>query len=630
MVDIFQQKVAYDREVMETVWDFSLEPSEIADEVAEKIFYYLYDKKRNIPSTGTYLEEQLKANLKDISKFSQGNLEMSKKLLRESFQKFEKSSKEHYRTYKELSFRYKRQQLEEIVKSQNPELKESFSLWKHIERLPIWSKSREILHSARDVLNKFTHQKDYFPNIEDEKTVHKALKKASKEFGVPLQNSPDFKIDLEIPKLEKYISEKSQKLEKEKRELASLKKEREELNREVEKPQIVVKNRRNRKKVTKKTESVDPKKKELLDSAISLLEKNIVDTSSELESVKLELQRVVKLRTDFLPLQKKFVEDQKYFDDYYKQLKEVSEIFGDLSSLTGMGWDLSKGVLHSKEWLNLQKFSKILEQREKLKELAKTLGRMKYSSDDFDMENILYKEIVVEKKRKLSSNSKDEVKGIYQSSDIHRVMPSELIYLANPETENIFYSKMFENKLLSYELQGYEDEVHQREIEKEKREKKAKKERGPIIVNIDTSGSMNGVPEEVAKALTLAMVKTALKEDRECYLITFSSANQTIEYELTKGDGALNNLMDFLLKSFGGGTDFETPLNRSLEILKRDNFSKSDILFVSDGYAGITSEMSEKLKSAKKESNFKITTVIVGSEVNEDKFSDKIVNFKNI
>ncbi len=628
MVDIFQQKVAYDSETMAVVWDFSPEPSAVAEEVAEKIFYYLYDKKRNMPSTGTYLEEQLKANLKDMSSFSQGNLELSKKLLKESFKRFEQSSKGHYKTYKEASFRDKRQQLEKIVKSQNRELKESFSLWKHIERLPIWSKFREILHSAREILNSYTHNSNYSITIEDEKTVYKALRKASKEFGVPLQSSADFRFDLEVPKLEKYISEKSQKLNKDKQELAQLKREKSELEKDVEEPKIVVKNRRNRNRQKEKPKN--PERVELLNSAISLLEENIKETSSELNVIKLELQRVIELRKDFLPLQKKFLEDQKYFDDYYKQLKEVSEIFGDIKALTGMGWDLSKGILHSKEWLNLQKFSKILEQREKLQEIAKTLGRMKYSSDDFDMENILYKEVVIEKKRKLSSNLNDEVKGVFQSSDIHRVMPSELLNLGNPETEDIFYSKMLENKLLSYELQGYEDEVQKREVEKEKREKKAKKERGPIIVNIDTSGSMNGVPEEVAKALTLAMVKIALKENRECYLITFSSTNQTVEYELTKGDGALNNLMNFMLQSFGGGTDFETPLNRSLEILNRDNFSKSDILFVTDGYAGVSSEFSQKLQKAKKEKNFKITTVIVGSEVSENKFSDKIINFKNI
>jgi uncharacterized protein with von Willebrand factor type A (vWA) domain len=181
---------------------------------------------------------------------------------------------------------------------------------------------------------------------------------------------------------------------------------------------------------------------------------------------------------------------------------------------------------------------------------------------------------------------------------------------------------------LTYELSGFDDEVVK--IEKEKQDKKSKQNSGPIIVNIDTSGSMNGVPEEVAKALTLAMVKIALKENRECYLITFSSTNQTVEFELTKGENALNNLMNFLLQSFGGGTDFETPLNRSLEILERDNFSKSDILFITDGYAGVSSDFSQKLQKAKKEKNFKITTVIVGSSVSGDQFSDKIINFSKI
>jgi len=627
--DIYEQKVAYDKNVMEAIWGFSPEPSEISEEVAKKIFYYLYDKNRNISSTGTYLEKELKSNLKDISTFSQNNLEMSKKLLKESFEKFEQTSKEHYKTYKKMAFLNNRQQLENLIKSQNPNLNEKISLWKHIQKLPIWNSLKLSLHNARRVFNDFTHKIDFMPTLADEKIVSQALQDVSNQFKIPLNRDSDFKFDLEIPKLEKLTSENNHKLKLHKKELLNIKSDLAKLDNikvELDKSQILVKNKRTKKL---KTDSVNPEKVKLLNSTISLLEKNISETSSYLESVKIELENISNLKIAFLPLQKQFLENQKYFDNYYQKLKEISKIFGDISNLAGLGWDLSQGILQSKEWLNLAKFSKLLEQKETLKKLVETLGRMKYSNEDFDMENILYKEIVVEKKRILSSTAKDEVVGIHQSSNINLILPSEISNLANPETEMLFYSKFLEEKLLTYDLQGFEDKTSKKEIEKEREEKKRKKQKGPIIINIDTSGSMHGTPEEVAKALTLAMVKIALKENRECYLITFSSVNQVVEYELTKGNSALNSLINFLMYSFGGGTDFETPLKRSLEILEKDNFSKADILMITDGYAGITSELSETLQKAKKENDFKITTVIVGSSISEDKFSDKIINFQS-
>jgi uncharacterized protein with von Willebrand factor type A (vWA) domain len=599
--DLFKEKLSKSSELKKALRDFSPEPLEVVESAVKDVFYFLYGENTSEPAD-TYLSIMLKEKLERFTEFSNNHSDFSVTLLIEALSQ---TPQDFYQASKKLSFYTVMKQFEKIIKIQNPMCDDKAELWKHIDNLQVSKEDNKLLHQVREIRNNFVHN-EYEIDLQEEKLIFKALRMLVNTFDFSLEKIADFNFEVQSSKIEKLISEKQVELKDEEEKLSSLKKDKESSKKE--------------------------KKRKLLDSAISLHKKRVKEIKNELKDLLEELENISNQKSSFLSLHKKFMEDQSYFDDYYLKLKSAIDIFGTISNLSGVGdgWSLTKGALHNKEFLNLLKYSNLLQELNELQKLAKTLGRMKYSSDDFDMENILYKEIVVEKKRKLSSNSKDEVKGIYQSSDIHRVMPSELIYLANPETENIFYSKMFENKLLSYELQGYEDEVHQREIEKEKQEKKAKKERGPIIVNIDTSGSMKGVPEEVAKALTLAMVKTALKEDRECYLITFSSTNQTIEYELTKGDGALNNLMDFLLKSFGGGTDFETPLNRSLEILKRDNFSKSDILFVTDGYAGITSEMSEKLKSAKKENNFKITTVIVGSEVNKDKFSDKIVNFKNI
>ena len=46
---------------------------------------------------------------------------------------------------------------------------------------------------------------------------------------------------------------------------------------------------------------------------------------------------------------------------------------------------------------------------------------------------------------------------------------------------------------------------------------------GPFIVCIDASGSMRGFPEQCAKAIAFALMQIALAEERDCYVIIFST-----------------------------------------------------------------------------------------------------------
>ena len=48
-----------------------------------------------------------------------------------------------------------------------------------------------------------------------------------------------------------------------------------------------------------------------------------------------------------------------------------------------------------------------------------------------------------------------------------------------------------------------------------------KQEKGPVIICIDTSGSMNGEPEDIAKSLSLFILLECIKEKRSCYIISF-------------------------------------------------------------------------------------------------------------
>ena len=93
-------------------------------------------------------------------------------------------------------------------------------------------------------------------------------------------------------------------------------------------------------------------------------------------------------------------------------------------------------------------------------------------------------------------------------------------------------------------------------------------ELGPIIVCLDTSGSMYGGREIVAKALVLECMRGARTQSRKCYVYAFSGPGQVRALDLSEPEFALEKLLDFLECSFNGGTDVDQPLELALERLK--------------------------------------------------------------
>jgi uncharacterized protein with von Willebrand factor type A (vWA) domain len=362
---------------------------------------------------------------------------------------------------------------------------------------------------------------------------------------------------------------------------------------------------------------------------ISDVEKGILkleDSTLEkahLQAIREYLERFLHARESWTGI---FDEVEIEFEEYYQKLKEVNDIFESMAMLAGMGWDLNKNVFSDKKWLEIQNISKLLEEKEKLKKLIDSIGRMK-ENDSFDFDGII-KEVANSKKKKISKLSKNETLGTYYSNDLTRVLPMELVNLTNEALENIFYSKYIEDRLNTYLLGGKHFETQQQNKNGAKKSKK--KQKGPIIMCVDTSSSMMGEPEKIAKACVFAMMKKASLEDRRVYLVSFSSIDEIKEYELTNPEKGLENLLEFLLFSFGGGTDYVTPLKRSIKILKKENYRKADILLVSDGMCDMDHEYIKKLKLEKEKLDFKIHSFIIGSEIGQDGFSDRIINYSDI
>lgn len=187
-----------------------------------------------------------------------------------------------------------------------------------------------------------------------------------------------------------------------------------------------------------------------------------------------------------------------------------------------------------------------------------------------------------------------------------------------------------ERALLSYERLGWLDGVPARPTGRF--EVRPAAELGPIILCLDTSGSMRGAREVVAKALALECLRGAHRQRRRCYLYAFSGPEQVQELELGVDADSLARLLDFLAGSFNGGTDVDAPLQRSLERLERDEWQQADVLMVTDGeVAPPSDDLLAALSRAKAELGLEVHGLVVSSQKSEamERLCTRVHTFKS-
>ena len=137
----------------------------------------------------------------------------------------------------------------------------------------------------------------------------------------------------------------------------------------------------------------------------------------------------------------------------------------------------------------------------------------------------------------------------------------------------------------------------------------------PIIVCVDTSGSMSGQPEAVAKALTLEACRIAHAEQRRCLLYFFGSKNEFREHELSLTPDGLDKLMEFLVMGFGGGNDLDAPFREALKRMQTAGWERADILLVSDGIfpQSQVDALKPAVDDAKERLRLRVCGLLVGS-----------------
>lgn len=204
-----------------------------------------------------------------------------------------------------------------------------------------------------------------------------------------------------------------------------------------------------------------------------------------------------------------------------------------------------------------------------LKEIAEVLGRVREISTAEEMQ-------VMRKFQPafISENATaNESEMISLGDRVSHLVPTEYSLLADLDLEQFFYYKYATKNLLLY------SNMEQTASVQSGKNATKRLQTGPIIVCLDTSSSMSGCPEKIAKCMLLQLLDVAKRKNRRLYLITFAIRAQAIDLSNPNNWRTQNQ---FLNNRFTGGTSPEAMINEALATIHLTDYSLADVLIISD------------------------------------------------
>ncbi|MDE6901829.1 MAG: hypothetical protein K2P22_03700 [Lachnospiraceae bacterium] len=215
-----------------------------------------------------------------------------------------------------------------------------------------------------------------------------------------------------------------------------------------------------------------------------------------------------------------------------------------------------------------------------LKDVAKYLGR--------------FREIFAQGKRNGYAYGRGEKYSLELGSDLSRALTSELAMLASPLTAPMFLRK-----------------YQRRQIKQYRRQEPVYKGMGDIICCLDGSGSTKGDPAAWGKAVALTLLEIATDGKRKFALIHFSGSTRCQVDIFRPGEYTVEDKMRAAETFLDGGTNFQVPMMKAVQLIKEDGFENADIVFITDGECFLSEDYQEELRQEQAARRFTVTGVLL-------------------
>jgi len=199
----------------------------------------------------------------------------------------------------------------------------------------------------------------------------------------------------------------------------------------------------------------------------------------------------------------------------------------------------------------------------------------------------------------------DEIVGVTTGDNFNLMLSAELLKLADPLYEMLFYQQYLEKSLMQFDMRGHE-----------------KQAKGPIIACVDTSGSMEDpllepkkmqalqarlrglsleeqeqvlseyLTKEIwSKAVVIALLTIAHKQRRDFAVVYFSGPGQHQTFRFPRAVASSTDLISMAEFFIGGGTSYDYWMRESLAMTEESRFANADTIVISDGDVGIRDQV---------------------------------------
>ncbi len=310
-----------------------------------------------------------------------------------------------------------------------------------------------------------------------------------------------------------------------------------------------------------------------------------------------------------------------HWEKVLQHWREVTAVFRGMGGHLGRGWDLSSAELHGTGWREFVAYRKLIRAHPQLIDIVDSLGRELPDGGRGSQAKVMQTrdtpghggepvEVFVRRELPFSTS------GIGRSDDIARMLPQEAAFLGHPKLKMLWHARRAEQGLLSYQVEGVLSEHRPEPLREQRDEPELRREgrriKGPIILCLDTSASMQGEPERISKAVCLEVLRLAHQSGRRCYLYAFSGPGQVIELALRFDPRGLREIQRFLSQSFHGGTDIRGPVLRALQKIRGAEWRKADMLLISDGRFPVPASVVDAVRRAQKKQQLHLVGLTVG------------------
>lgn len=344
--------------------------------------------------------------------------------------------------------------------------------------------------------------------------------------------------------------------------------------------------------VKEKPQELRKKAKSLVNSIKKLQEKEQLNQKEQnlLNALTSELTKVNKEGKKEVAKSQGFAEkvDETMSSNIKKASQSAQQNVQDLGeTLNSFGWGSESGNPSFKGNLAEKlKVAKDLANNKKLIKIAKIAGRLKL--------------LAAKKQRQKTKQVKREMTSVETGNDLNRVLPSELIKLIIPELQPLFFKDYTEKSLLQYSMGGKETLG-----------------KGPLVICLDSSGSMDGEREEWSKGVAIALLHLANSQKRDCRIVHFDNEVKRTD-DFPRGEIDSLKLKECMEYFSGGGTGWEPPLNSAISLIEsQEKYTKADIVFITDGQCDVEDDWLEIFLKKKQDLKINIFGVLIGNQSEE-------------